>query len=39
MTTTGQFRPLACDASLRRTGGFAPISYYYGYFSAGAETV
>ena len=39
MTVNGTSRSILCDAP-RRTGGFAPIAYYYGYyFSARAETV
>ena len=37
MTVNGTY-PILSDAS-RRSGGLAPIAYYYGYYSARAETV
>jgi len=38
MTVNGTFCSIFRDAS-RRAGGFAPFAYYYGYYSARAETV
>jgi hypothetical protein len=38
MTVNGTFRPILRDAP-RLAGGRAPFAYYYGYFTAGAETV
>jgi hypothetical protein len=38
MTVKSHFCPASCDA-LRRSGGSALASYYYGYFAAGADTV
>jgi hypothetical protein len=38
MTVNGTSRLAHSDAS-RRAGGFAPFAYYYGYFTARAETV
>ena len=38
MTVTGASFPIPAGAS-RRAGGFAPVAYYYGYFTARAETV
>lgn len=39
MTATCQSRLLTRDALRRRSGGLAPFGYWYGYFTAGAETV
>jgi hypothetical protein len=38
MTTNGPISSNLRDA-LRRAGGLASFGYYYGYYSAGAETV
>jgi hypothetical protein len=38
MTVNGTSRSILRDA-LRRAGGRAPFVYYYGCFTAGAETV
>jgi hypothetical protein len=38
MTVNGTSCSILRDAS-RRAGGCAPFAYYYGYFTAGAETV
>ena len=39
MTATGQTCLMTRDALRRRASGFAPFGYWYGYFTAGAETV
>jgi hypothetical protein len=38
MTVNGTTRSRFCDAS-RRSSGFVPFAYYYGYFTARREMV
>lgn len=39
MTTTSHLCAGTRGATMRRAAAFARIGYYFGYFSAGAETV